>query len=433
MKNALEAVKLELIDYGPKFHSFGPDEILTVSGILTSKKGSFKENLENIDKNIVKTFHEHATKRGHASLLTTPVFYFWIEGSRMIDFFLSAFPFGSYLMFSSRRIEIKMDNMIIPDSIEKSSYKIEYEKVCKNLLAVYKKLLKNGFDQARNILPLGFTSYGFFSFPAQTLLTCINECETNKNIPEELKNISQHFKNILKSEMPMIFDAAEKASETGFTFPNLFSDCEIDEEEEIKVVYRGNIEKILEVLNLTNNWKKVSQIAQTEILVKVVSSISIGCWNEVKRHRTVRQVVEPVYTAAERYLKNPKDEYFHVPPAGGEEYKNAFHDAMTFYEKLVESGIEARDAIYIIPHALKVKAKLLLDGYHLLDPFGFIGIRSCTTTHYEFLKFAETICECVGMAIPELKELLGPKCKTGTCPEKKQCGKIKMFERKMKL
>ncbi len=427
MKNVEKALSVELIDYAPVFLGFGPDEILTVSGILTAKKDSFKKMLKKIDKNLAKNFHREATKRGHASLLTTPVFYFWIEGSRIIDLFLTAFPFGSYLMFSSRRIKIAMHNIIIPDFIERSPYKGEYEKVCRKMLEVYKELLKAGCDQARNILPLGFSSYGFFSFPAQTLLTCIKECEMNAKIPEELKIIAKNFKTALKNSVPILFEAAERAYETGFPFPNIFGDCKIDENEKIEVVYCGSIGKIFEMK--ARGWKELAQAAQNEILVSVVSSLSLAAWNEIKRHRTVRQSVESVYSAAERYLKNPKEEYFHIPPSADESYKEAFHEAMALYEKLVDGGVEKRHAIYIVPHALKIKFKLLLDGFHLLDPFGFIGVRACSTTHYEVRDFVGKIIARMACNIPELAEFLGPKCKTGACPEKNSCGRVKEFQK----
>lgn len=430
MKSVTESIKVELIDYGPVYKNFIPDKILAVSGILTAKKGDFTKMLESLSENAVKKFHEEATKRGHASLLTTPIFYFWIEGSRVIDFFLTSFPFGSYLMFSSRRIEISMDNIVIPDAIKNSEYKNEYEKICKELLKEYKNLLKFGYDQARNILPLGFTSYGFFSFPAQTILTCINECKRNKAIPEELKIISNEFEKILKLKTSYIFENSEKAYETGYTFPNIFGDYEILENECVEVIYKGDIRKILELYNKSVDWKKISQHAQLEIFVKVVSFISLAGWNEIKRHRTVKQFVEPIYKAIERYLKNPKEEYFHIPPNAGKSYKEAFHNAIAFYEKLIKSGVEKKHALYIIPHALKVKFKLILDGYNLLDPFGFIGIRSCSTTHYEVRRFAEKISENVTKAVPELKNLIAPKCKIGICPEKNCCGIVKRFERK---
>lgn len=428
MKTVSEALKIELVDYAPVYKDFTPDEILAASGLLTAKRASFEEMLKEMEKETVKKFHQESTKRGHASLLTTPVFYFWIEGSRFIDFFLTAFPFGSYLMFSSRRIEISMDNIVVPDGIKNSPYKAEYEKTCKELLRVYKNLLKtSNHDQARNILPLGFSSYGFFSFPAQTLLTCVNECKTNKSVPEELKIVAKKFENFMADKIPYIFEAAEKARETSFPFPNIFCKHEIDEKEKTEIIYRGNIKRITELFSKNCDWKSVSEIAQEEILVKAVSSLSIAGWNEVKRHRTVRQSVEPIYSAVERYLKSPSEELFHIPPKADKSYKEAFHNAMAFYEKLIKSGIEKTHAIYIIPHALKIKFKLLLDGYHLFDPFGFIGIRSCTTTHYEVLGFAEKISNEVAKEIPEVKDLLGPKCKLGVCPERKACGKIKLF------
>ncbi len=428
MKAVREIVRAEPIDYAPVFEGFGPDEIVTVSGILTAKRGGFKEMLNSLDRDLVKKFHREATRRGHASLLTTPTFYFWVEGSRLIDLFFTAFPFGSYLMFSSRRIEVTEENIIVPDAVAGTPYEKDYIRVCEKLLKVYKDLLKIGHDQARNILPLGFSSYGLFSFPMQTILTAIKECELNHEIPEEIQLISIFFKEILKEKTPFIFDASEKAHFTGYPFPNIFGRHEIMESPSIDVVHAGDIRRVIELVS-ERGWKEAAEHAQTEILVKCVSTLSIAAWNEIKRHRTARQLVEPIYAAAERYLRDPREEHFHIPPDAGKNYIEAFHEAMAFYERLVDEGVDRKHAIYIVPHALKIKFKLLLDGYHLLNPFGFLGVRCCTTTHYEVRNFAEEIIRALSDSFPELEPLLGPKCKTGMCPERNPCGKVNLYRK----
>ncbi|MCD6403267.1 MAG: FAD-dependent thymidylate synthase [Candidatus Aenigmarchaeota archaeon] len=148
---------------------------------------------------------------------------------------------------------------------------------------------------------------------------------------------------------------------------------------------------------------------------------------------TVRQNVESIYYAVDRYLERWDESLLHIPPQVErrkelkEEFLEACNQSFESYERLVEEGVEKRDAIYVIPHSLKVGMKLWLDGYHLFDPFGFIGVRACTTADYEIVLLMNDLIKRLSETIPEAKQLLGPKCKLGYCPEREFCGLIKKF------
>jgi thymidylate synthase ThyX len=70
---------------------------------------------------------------------------------------------------------------------------------------------------------------------------------------------------------------------------------------------------------------------------------------------------------------------------------------------------------------------MFLDGYHLFDPFGFIGVRTCITTDHEIVTAANKIINELKNEIPEIVKIMGPKCKLGYCPEKIFCSLIKKF------
>ncbi len=432
MKTASQALRVELIDHGPVHGNAGPDEITALSGLLTSKQGRFHDLIEGIDPGLVEALHREATRRGHASLLTTPVFYFWIEGSRMIDYYLTAFPFGSYLMYSSRRIRVSMDNMIVPDSIRRSGYYQDYRKTLETLLEIYESLLERaGFDQARNILPLGFSSYGLFALPMQTIMLAIREADTNPYLPTELVALAREFESILEQKAPRMLASATRAGDTGHPYPDLFGSHEIPGDWMVELV-SFLPPRELESFSPGISHKQIASVLQTRILARVSARISLAGWNEVKRHRTVRQRVESVYSAIKRYQSTRDENLVHVPPSAGSEYVHAFDNAMSLYQEMVDGGIPERDAVYIVPQCLTVGIELLMDGYHLFDPYGFVGIRSCTTAHYEVRSLAERIAGSVAEQAPWAESLLGPKCKTGECPEKNPCGRHLEYQKKKK-
>ncbi len=428
---ARDFANAELIDYAPEFNGKTCSEIIAASGLLTAKPGEFKEVLENIQKKTVLSFHREATKRGHASLLTTPTFYFWVRGSRAMDFYFTSFPFGSYLMFSSRRIPVNEKNLLLPfcgnEELEK-----KVEKCMQELLSTYRKILveTGKMDYARRILPIGFTSYGFMALPLQTILAAYEECKKYSTIPQELKHIAEQMFASAQSKAKEICEVAELAYLTGYPHANIFCGEKISEKEEINLIYKGNLESVAEIFEKTKDWKKVSTTAQSEILLKCVCSLSLAAWNDLKRHRTARMRVESIYKAVEDYLKNEKEERIHIPEFPEKlkfVFLNAFRKAMELYEELISAGVEKSEAIYVIPHALKVKSVFILDGYHVIDPFGMLGIRACSTADYEVRKFAFSILEFCKKVMPEIAHLLGVKCKLGFCPERESCGLVEKY------
>jgi hypothetical protein len=113
MRTVGESVKVNMMDFGPKYKKLGVDEALAISGFLTFKNETLEDYAESmIDGKKTETIHRESTKRGHASITTTPQFFFEIEGARPIDLYFSTFPFGSYIFFSSRRIHVTPETLI---------------------------------------------------------------------------------------------------------------------------------------------------------------------------------------------------------------------------------------------------------------------------------------------------------------------------------
>ncbi len=420
---ARDFADVKLVDHAPKFRKWGCSEIVATSGFLTAKPGDFEEMLKNMNGKKLEGFHREATRRGHASLLTTPVFYFWVRGSRAMDFYFTSFPFGSYLMFSSRRIAVEEKSLLIPacrDEKLKEKAKVVVEKSLK----AYRKILveTRNMDFARRILPIGFSFYGFMELPLQTVLTAWKECE-NPLVPEELKKISEEMAGFERERAKELFESAELSGLTGYPHPNIFYGQKLRGEEKTEII-KGDLKAVAETFESTKSWRDTSCVAQTEILLKSTKLLSLAAWNDVKRHRTVRMRVETIYDAAESYLKKFSEERIHIPEMPKklkEFFLENFEEMIHAYEELVSAGEEKSEAVYLIPHALKVRCNLVLDGYHILDPFGMLGIRSCPTADYEVREFAVSLLNFCRSRLPEIAHLLGPKCKIGFCLEKTPC------------
>ena len=458
MRKVSDVIRVEPLDYAPKFKDSGPDKILAASGILTMKNKDFLKTLGKIDDKTLKGFHNEATRRGHASLTTSANYYFWIEGSRIIDFYFSSFPFGSFLIFSSRRIRIETENLVIPDSIENSKFKNEYGDICKKMVDLYHRIEEEtgNKDYARRVLPIGFTSKLFFSLPLQVVLGIIKEVKEDKKrkeplLPNELWEIAKTLERQIKINTSFLTGASLNLTyNTNYPHPNLFNSDTDFQTPCTKILLKD--ENFGELLNEVKNklkmgvdnpkerikespriWKEFVDNIQDKILLEVKIKGSLSIWNDIKRHRTVRQKVESIYHAAERCLKNWDESNFDMPPVENpelrEEMIGLYKESLELYRKMIDNDIEKRDAIYVIPHGINLGIRLFLDGYHIFDPFGFIGIRACTHTDHEIVAMVNKIISDLKRDFPEIESLLGPKCKIGFCPERNFCGVVKQFVR----
>ncbi len=441
MRPVSKVVRVKLLDIAPKFRDFGPSEMLAISGILTIKSASFQAMLKSLNKSLVKKFHREATARGHASLLTSPNVYFWLEGSRILDFYFTSFPFGSYIMLSSRRFGISFKNIVIPDSILESKFSEKYEKICREMVRFYAEEMKKvGKDKARKILPIGFVSRGFFNFPLQLLIGSLKEAE-NENFPREIQLMLAKMERKMK-KIGEIYEAAKSLPyNTTYPHPNLFSEkklkvrkfrLKILNKEKFKLPKIKILPEAKKIMENCKLWKGFVDSVENKLTVKVEARVSLAAWNEIKRHRTVRQDVESIYDAAEDCLKNKR--LIHVPKGiNKKRFLEICSEALSLYEEMVENGIEKRDAIYILPHSITLGINLILNGYHIFDPFGFLGVRSCSTADYELNELSQKIIDEICKRISGIKKLLGPKCKIGFCPERIFCANIFRFVKNYNL
>ncbi len=412
-----DSLNVRLLDYGPRP---SPDRVVSASGLLTVKSGDFFEILKGADEKFVKGFHREATRRGHASLLTTPYFWFWVRGSRLIDFYATSVPFGSFIIFSSRRIRISPEIAVMPSSFSGESVRV-FERAVSEMMGAYDSLQKMGFtvDEARRVLPLGFFSQGLYSFSLQTIMGMYWE---RSNLPGELRAFVERLVDLAEQKAPLtVKNAREMKFATHYPQRHPFKPP-VD-------MPSSGTEVLLNEIDLSGysremsweKWKELSELAKTRVIVKIDTEFSLSAWNDIKRHRTALQEVEAIYSAAKR-----GEMYIPGRVAGKEAAREIYEDAcsagMESYELFRE---EQEEAVYVLPHALKVKTRLILNGYHLFDPFGLFGVRLCTTADFELRERLWEAVEKLG----ELGRLVGPKCKLGRCPERTFCAEVLKYNR----
>ncbi len=109
------------------------------------------------------------------------------------------------------------------------------------------------------------------------------------------------------------------------------------------------------------------------------------------------------------------------------EQLKSLHDT---YAALVEAGIPAEDARYILPNAAETKIIMTMNARELLH---FFGLRCCERAQWEIRAMAVEMLRLVQSTAPTIFRDAGPGCVAGPCPEGTMtCGKIVEVRKKFK-
>lgn len=139
-------------------------------------------------------------------------------------------------------------------------------------------------------------------------------------------------------------------------------------------------------------------------------------------HQLVRHRVASYNQQSQRYVKF-KDKFEYITPASIENNTDArkkYNDLVlgihNLYKELLDSGIEAEDARYILPNASETKIIVTMNGRELLH---FFTVRCCNRAQWEIRELAINMLKQVKRVAPVVFEKAGPNCLRMPCPEGK--------------
>ena len=141
-------------------------------------------------------------------------------------------------------------------------------------------------------------------------------------------------------------------------------------------------------------------------------------------HQLVRHRLASYNQQSQRYVKF-KEEPPIVRPASVDtnpEAAKAFDEAIDAcwqaYDKLVQAGVPAEDARYILPKACETKIVVTMNIRELMH---FFSNRCCNRAQWEIRELAWKMLELVRPTAPFIFRTAGPGCMRGACPEGKMC------------
>lgn len=489
----------ELIAYAQSLVSHGMDFELLENEILADienpEKGNFKDVL----------FKKTASGigKGH-SLGGLSGVVLGIHGTKMIDSGLTGLVSSRSLVTSSRRRETTTGDIVIPEKL------MEYPEVFKEYLEISQEVFNlskefkekfgemAGVETFNKVIPYNNPADLFIVLPLDTMSTIVSEVREDKLnpngnfLPREVHNLAYKFHEITKEigQNIMLRQRIEVPRDTYFHY-NVFKDptlpnsaleegkmrkmplepLVIDSHKNFTDEFKRGLKNLKELFERTQNITEPAKLHEESlrcmyalrnftgefneaVRIKISDSLSWRVWSEQKRHATLRQNVESVYSAAERAYQgvnklwpiinkaHEENDFEKIKNILGDLEKNiiiderlkkkpeliipyVYHTArqLMFYGKMIEKGFESGDALYIVPKNIRVRT---LENYDLTNLTNLeLPLRLCGTCEPERQFTSWKKREVILNVVPELEFLIQPKCNVGFCTEGKPCAYIK--------
>lgn len=170
----------------------------------------------------------------------------------------------------------------------------------------------------------------------------------------------------------------------------------------------------------------MSVAEHSDITFKV--TCSRACSHQLVRHRTGKFTQR-----SQRYCKEDGFDYY-IPQSIANDrqaleiYNDVIHNIQVSYKWLLDIGVEAEDARYILPNACETTIFITMDFRNF---FHFLNERLCTRAQNEIRDVAKEMTRLAVETCPVIKKYCVPKCERYDipfCPEHKGCGRHKSLK-----
>ena len=152
-----------------------------------------------------------------------------------------------------------------------------------------------------------------------------------------------------------------------------------------------------------------------------VAGISRACTHQLVRHRLASYNQQ-----SQRYVKFGEGLDVVIPPEISKNkdavatFLSARYECYQAYKKLLDCGIKAEDARYILPNAASSNIVITMNARELLH---FFSLRCCNRAQWEIRSLAWHMLKLCKEVAPTVFKNAGPGCVRGTCPEGEMCCK----------
>lgn len=173
--------------------------------------------------------------------------------------------------------------------------------------------------------------------------------------------------------------------------------------------------------------QKVVGMGHMSVLEHAGFSFGVEGISRATSHQLVRHRLASYSQQSQRYVKTGADFEYVTPDTIGarDDLKLKFDDAIAaihhIYKDLLEAGIPAEDARFLLPNAAATKIIITMNARELLH---FFQLRCCERAQWEIRDMAIEMLKLAREVTPTIFSNAGPGCVKGKCVEGAMtCGK----------
>lgn len=189
----------------------------------------------------------------------------------------------------------------------------------------------------------------------------------------------------------------------------------------------GDLGSRVEESNQEKFLEKIIGLGHLSVLEHASFTFGIEGISRATSHQLVRHRLASYSQQSQRYVKVGSEFEYVTPSTVGErdDLKGTFDEAIralhSVYRNLVDAGVPAEDARYILPNAAATKIIVTMNARELLH---FFTLRCCERAQWEIRDMACEMVRLVKEAAPSIFKKSGPGCVRGKCTEGEMtCGR----------
>jgi len=206
-----------------------------------------------------------------------------------------------------------------------------------------------------------------------------------------------------------------------------------------RLCYSGSTIRELEdrvsAISIEKFLGKILKMGHLSVLEHASFTFGIEGISRATSHQLVRHRLASYSQQSQRYVAASTPE-FTVPPsiekdgARNKKFVSAVKKIYREYAKLLEEGIPAEDARYLLPNAAHTKIIVTMNARELIH---FFNLRCCERAQWEIRDMATDMLRAAKNTAPFIFRDCGPACVSGKCSEGEMtCGKPKEIREKFR-
>ncbi|MBI1912874.1 MAG: FAD-dependent thymidylate synthase [Deltaproteobacteria bacterium] len=180
---------------------------------------------------------------------------------------------------------------------------------------------------------------------------------------------------------------------------------------------------------------KIIKMGHLSVLEHASFVFGIEGISRATSHQLVRHRLASYSQQSQRYVTVSSPEYV-IPgsikkdAAKRKRFETEMKRIYRLYKELVEEGVPAEDARYLLPNAACTKIIVTMNARELLH---FFNLRCCERAQWEIREMATLMLSLVKKEAPLIFRDSGPSCVAGACGEGKMtCGKPREIREKFR-